>query len=89
MAKIIIENGSPQAKMKSLGYLIVTALIFGAVLTSCDGNADIPRELPECSEFCLYANVEDFHKTTPIIDEYLSALPKSMSDEQQLQALAE
>ena len=50
---------------------------------------DVDKETPEYSEFCLYANVEDFHKTTPIINEYLSILPKRMSDEQQLQALAE
>ena len=40
-------------------------------------------------EFCLYANVEDFHKTAPFINKYLDTLPKNMGDEQKLQALTD
>jgi len=38
-------------------------------------------------DFCLYANLEDFYKTAPFINEYLSTLPENMSDERKLQAL--
>jgi len=40
-------------------------------------------------EFCLYANLEDFYKTAPFINNYLDALPNNMSDEQKLQALTD
>ena len=148
--------------MKNISYLIMTTLIFGAVLTSCNENADnlrefiisfdsnggseVPpqtvregdkaarpdvnptlngytfvgwykdvelanewkfdtdvvaanitlyaewiedtdKEMPECYEFCLYADIESFYKTAPIINKYLSTLPESMSDEQKLQTL--
>jgi hypothetical protein len=42
----------------------------------------------DCEEFCLYANVEDFHKTAPFINAYISQLSKNdWSDERKLQAL--
>jgi len=41
----------------------------------------------EKDEFCLYNNVEDFYKTAPFINEYLSTLLENISDEQKLQAL--
>ena len=59
--------------------LTVTAIFY-----SC--NKDTIPEIDN-GEFCLYSNVEDFYKTAPFINEYLSTLPKNMSDEQQLQAL--
>ncbi|MDR2146995.1 MAG: hypothetical protein LBE91_11100 [Tannerella sp.] len=40
-------------------------------------------------EFCLLADLENFHKTAPIINEYLRTLPESMSDEQKLQSLTD
>jgi hypothetical protein len=45
-------------------------------------------EKPEYDEFCLYANVEDFHKTAPLINAYLEHLSKNdWSDGRKLQAL--
>ena len=68
--------------------IFLTGLFFAAVVfTGCDKkNLEL---CPECKEFCLYANIEDFHKTAPIISKYLSTLPESMSDEQKLQILTE
>jgi uncharacterized repeat protein (TIGR02543 family) len=144
-------------KMKSIGYLIVSAMIFGAILTSCNENDDYPREfivsfdsnggsevprqtvregekvskpekaptlngytfvawrkeenlmfewnfdtdvvtgditlyaewIEDCVDFCLCANVENFFKTAPFINEYLITLPNNWSDERKMQAFEE
>ena len=43
----------------------------------------------ENNKFCLYANVEDFYKTAPLINEHLSSLPENWNDEQKLQSLTD
>ena len=43
----------------------------------------------EYNEFCLYANVEDFYKTSPLINKHLSSLPENWNDEQKLQSLTD
>jgi hypothetical protein len=52
------------------------------------GTAGCDKEEVFCdSDFCLYADVENFYKTAPFINEYLSSLSKDWDDEQKLQAL--
>jgi hypothetical protein len=62
-------------------YLAVTIMFSG-----CDkeGISEIDN-----TEFCLYANLENFYQTAPFINKYLNTLPKNMSDEQKLQALTD
>jgi hypothetical protein len=62
---------------------IAICLAVTTVFSGCD------KENPEYGEFCSYANVDDFHKTAPIINEYLSSLPNSMSNERKLQVFTE
>ena len=60
------------------------------VVFSCGKQKQENDELCwECDELCLYASVEDFHKTAPFINAYLIHLSKNAwrSDEQKLQAL--
>ena len=70
----------------NLRNVVVIAICFAVttMFSSCDKEetTEIDND-----EFCLYANVEDFHKTAPFIDEYLETLSENMSDEQKLQAL--
>jgi hypothetical protein len=47
------------------------------------------KEEVECGEFCMYSNIEDFHKTAPFINNYMTTLPKNWSDEQKAQALVD
>ena len=73
------------SKQFNLRSVIVTAvcLVGLMVFSSCE-----KEEFCE-SEFCRFANVEDFYKTTPHINNYLNSLPKELSNEQKLQALTE
>jgi len=67
--------------------IFVVGLFFALVMfTGCDKKEN-EEFCSECKEFCLYANVEDFHKTAPFINEYLSSLTSNWSDEQKLQNL--
>ena len=61
-------------------------LLIVAGLFSCD-NQSSSDEL-EKVEFCLYLNMEDVHKTIPIVNEFLANQSNSLSDEEKLQALA-
>ena len=67
--------------MNKLNIFVIGLLFTVAVFTGCD------KEKLEFGEFCLYADLENFHKTAPVINEYLRTLPNSMSDEQKLQSL--
>ena len=62
-------------------FLII--IIFAVIFTRCK------KEELACGDFCLYSNVENFHKTAPLINEYLSTLPKNWSDEQKVQAFVD
>jgi hypothetical protein len=71
-----------------LRNVIATAIcLAGMILFSgCDkqGISGIDNET-----FCSYANLDDFYKTAPFINEYLNTLSDDMSDEQKLQALTD
>lgn len=69
--------------MNKLNIFIIGLLFAMAVFSGCH------KEKLECEEFCLYANVEDFYKTAPFINEYLSTLPKSWRDKRKMQSLTE
>jgi len=69
--------------MNRLSVFVIGFFFAAAVFTGCK-----KVEL-EFGEFCLYSNVEDFYKTAPFINEYLSTLPKRWSDERKVQALAD
>ena len=63
------------------GCLAVTTMFSGC---GKEEFVDIDNE-----EFCLYANLEDFHKTAPVINAYLKHLANDWSDERKLEALTE
>jgi len=78
-------------KMKKifLKFSLLLAIGFAtAIFTSCERNE--PEVCIECDKFCLYANLENFHKTAPFINAHLELLSKNnWSDERKLQALTE
>ena len=69
--------------MNRLNIFGIGLLFAVGVFTGCK------KEKMECGEFCLYSNVEEFHKTAPFINEYLSTLSKNWSDERKVQALVD
>ena len=83
MKKIVI--------FKSFGNIIIIGLFFAvSIFTGCNEEKHESNEFcTECDELCLYANVEDFCKTAPFINEYLNTLLENWSDEQKVQALVD
>ena len=77
--------------MNRLNIFVIGLFFAVAVFTGCKKEVFEEEFELECGEFCLYSNVEDFHKTAPIINEYLEYLSKNnlRNDEQKLQALTE
>ena len=75
--------------MNRLNIFIFGLSFAVAVFTACNiEKLEVDEFCSECDEYC-FADLENFHKTAPSINDYLSTLPKSMSDEQKLQALVE
>ena len=72
----------------NLRNVVVIAICLAGmtIFSSCDKEkfVDFDNE-----EFCLCANLEDFHKTAPAINAYLEHLTNDWSDEQKSQALTE
>ena len=66
--------------MNRLNVFVIGLLFALSVFTGCK------KENLECGDFCLYSNVENFHKTAPFINEYLSILSKNWSDERKVRA---
>jgi hypothetical protein len=74
--------------MKRLNIFVIGLFFAVAVFTGCGKEILEREELDlDCKEFCLYANVEDFYKTAPCINEYLSSLPENWTDEQKMDSL--
>ena len=71
--------------MKSIlkNVAIMLAFVFGT--SACDKNSEI--EIND-AEFCSCLNLEDIHKTIPIVNEFLSVIPKGVSEENKFQSLA-
>jgi len=75
--------------MKRFLFIITLILMAFAVIViqSCKAKEEV--EEIDCDEFCLYANLDNFHKTAPMINAYLEKLSKNnWSDERKLEALA-
>jgi hypothetical protein len=71
-------------KLRLRNVIAIAICLAGTVMfSSCD------KEGLSETEFCLYADLENFHKTAPAINGYLRTLPESMNDEQKLQALTD
>ncbi|MDR0230706.1 MAG: hypothetical protein LBI82_01115 [Dysgonamonadaceae bacterium] len=65
---------------KPITVLLLLAMLFGIVgCEKIEPNGE--------TDFCLFANAENFHETAPFINEHLSSLPKNWSDERKLQSL--
>lgn len=71
--------------MKSVPKNIITVLIIAIGAIACDREFD--KEFNEDNDFCTYLNMEDINKTIPIINEFLTELPDSMSKEQTFESL--
>ena len=69
--------------MNRLNIFIIGIFFAVTVFTGCK------KEELECGEFCLYSNVEDFHKTAPFINKYLTTLPKNWKDERKVRAFVD
>jgi len=69
--------------MNRLNISVISLFFAVTVFTGCQ------KENLECKEFCLYSNVENFDKTAPFINEYLSTLSKKWSNERTVRALVD
>jgi len=71
--------------MTSILKNVVIVLSFVIVTSACDKKSEM--EFND-AEFCSCLTIEDIHKTIPIVNEFLSVMPKGISEEQKFQSLA-
>ncbi|NOU59639.1 hypothetical protein [Marinifilum caeruleilacunae] len=63
--------------------IIVILIAFAAI--ACDKESD--KELNDDKGFCSYLNIEEISQTIPIVNEFLSELPDSITKEQTFESL--
>jgi hypothetical protein len=74
--------------MNRLNIFVIGLFFAATVFPGCDKEIlELDEFDLDCKEFCLYANVEDFHKTAPCINGYLSSSPENWTDEQKMGSL--
>jgi hypothetical protein len=69
-------------------YFLKNAVVMLGIaigFSACD--KDLKIEFND-AEFCSCLNMKDIHKTIPIVNEFLSIMPKGISEEQKFQSLA-
>lgn len=71
--------------MKSIYKNIIIVIILAIGAFACDKEHEL--ELNDDVDFCSCLNLEDIHKTIPLVNDFLAELPDSISEDQTYESL--